>query len=34
MDLDNTRQPGWIKVEFLGLEGDSKDEWNNYVKGL
>jgi hypothetical protein len=34
VDLENTRQTGWIKAEVLGLEGDSKDEWNNYVKGL
>jgi hypothetical protein len=34
VDLDNTRKTGWIKTEVLGLEGDSKDEWNIYVKGL
>jgi hypothetical protein len=34
VDLENSRQTGWIKAEVLGLEGDLKDEWNNYVKGL
>ena len=34
MDLENSRQTGWIKAYVLGLEGDLKYEWNNYVKGL
>jgi hypothetical protein len=34
VDLENSRHTGWIKAEALGLEGDTKDEWNNYVKGL
>jgi hypothetical protein len=33
-DLEDTRHTRWKKVEALGLEGEQKEEWNNYVKGL
>jgi hypothetical protein len=34
LDMEGTRHIGWKKAEDLGLEGEKKEEWNNYVKGL
>jgi hypothetical protein len=34
IDMEVTRHTNWKKVETLGLEGEQKEEWNNYVKGL
>jgi hypothetical protein len=32
--LNNLNTTRWKKVEFLGLVGDQKEEWDNYLKGL
>lgn len=34
IDMEDTSHKNWKKVETLGLEGEKKEEWNNYVKGL
>ena len=34
LDLESTRHTRWIKAEALGLEGELKVEWNNYLRGL
>jgi hypothetical protein len=33
-DLEDTSHTSWKKDDILGLEGEQKEEWNNYVKGL
>jgi len=32
--MQNLSFTRWKKAESLGLEGDLKDEWKNYIKGL
>jgi hypothetical protein len=32
--LEDTSYIRWKKAETLGLEGEQKEEWNNFVKGL
>jgi hypothetical protein len=33
-DLEDTSYIRWKKVESLGLEGEQKEEWNMFVRGL
>ena len=32
--MEVTIYTSWKKDEILGLEGEQKEEWNNFVKGL
>jgi hypothetical protein len=34
IDLENTSHTSWKKDEILGLVGEQKEEWNNFIKGL
>jgi hypothetical protein len=34
IDLEGTSFSRWKKAETFGLEGEKKEEWTNYIKGL
>jgi hypothetical protein len=33
-DLEVSNHTSWKKDETLGLEGEQKEEWTNFIKGL
>ena len=34
VNLENTSHTSWKKDAILGLVGEQKEEWNNFIKGI